>query len=106
MKVRELIALLQQMPQDEEAVIYDADESALLRLDPGNVWREPANEFYKFDRVLIGGCYDDRRIERDPEAVEKHDREWQERYRAESIKWFEEHHKVLSSAAPSARSKE
>ena len=71
MKVRDLIAKLQTFPQDAEAVIYDADESNLLRLDEGNVWFEKADPFYHFDRVEIGGCYDDRRIKQDPEAVKK-----------------------------------
>ena len=104
MKVRELIAILQTMPQEDEAVIYDADEACLLRLDQGNVWRDPADEFYKFDRTVIGGCYDERRIERDPVAVEKLHREWNERIRVESLKWFEEHQKVLSSAAQHIKS--
>lgn len=90
MKIKELIALLQASPQDEEVVIYDADEACLLRLDPANIWREPANEFYKFDRTIIGGCYDDRRIERDPEAVAKADAEWRKRYDADLQKRIDE----------------
>lgn len=70
MKVRELIERLKEMPQELEAVIYDADEGALLRLDAYMIEHKMPDKPYKdypmhyFERVEIGADYDDRRIER------------------------------------------
>lgn len=59
MKVSELIAELQLMPQDMDVYILDADEACLLRLDRGDVTVVKAEKNYPFDRVEIQAPYND-----------------------------------------------
>ena len=65
MKVSELIERLKEMPQDMDIYIHDADESCLLRLSASRVWYEKGDPNYPFERVEIGGTYEDDRVKMD-----------------------------------------
>ena len=72
MKVSELIDRLKEMPPEADVYIHDADEGCLIRMSASRVWHETGDKNYPFERVEIGGMYDDDRVPMD-------DSWWQEK---------------------------